>query len=137
MTESSCLLHATTVAIAEQAVLIIGPSGGGKSALALQLMALGAQLIADDRTEVHRAAHQVIASVPKAIEGKIEARGVGILEVSVAGPTPIGLVVDLSKRETQRMPQAHTHDVLGVALPCLHNAVGVHFPSAILLYMES
>lgn len=137
MSETSSILHATTVAIAGRAALIIGPSGAGKSALGLQLMGLGAQLIADDRTEVHRMAHQVIASVPATIAGKIEARGVGILNVSAAGPTPIGLVIDLSRHETRRLPQAHTHDVLGVTLPCLHNAVGVHFPSAVLLYMKA
>ena len=137
MTDSSDLLHATTVAIAGRAVLIIGPSGAGKSALALQLLALGAELVADDRTEVRRDGDQIIATVPDTIAGKIEARGVGILDVAAAGPTPVVLVVDLAQRETQRLPQAHIHELLGVTLPCLHNAVGVHFPSAILLYMKS
>ena len=137
MSATSKLLHATTVAIAGRGVLIVGPSGAGKSALALQLMALGAQLVADDRTQVTRAANQITATVPQTIAGKIEARGVGILKVSAAGPTPVELVIDLAQRETQRLPQAHTHDVLGVTLPCLHNAVGAHFPSAILFYMKS
>ena len=135
MNETSALLHATTVAIAGRGVLIIGPSGAGKSALALQLMALGAELVADDRTLVNSVANQIVATVPQTITGKIEARGVGILNVAAAGPTPVGLVIDLAQRETQRLPQPHTHEVLGVTLPCLHNAVGVHFPSAILLYM--
>ena len=46
------MLHATTVALAGQGVLILGPSGSGKSGLALQLMAMGAELVADDRTIV-------------------------------------------------------------------------------------
>lgn len=136
MNETSDILHATTVAIAGRGVLIIGPSGAGKSSLALQLMALGADLVADDRTQVTRDMDQVIANVPETIAGQIEARGVGILNVDAAGPTALGLVVDLSQTETQRLPLAHTHEVLGVPLPCLHNAVGVHFPSAILLYMK-
>ena len=137
MSTTSELLHATTVAIAGRGVLIIGPSGAGKSALALQLIALGAQLVADDRTQVNRTANQIIATAPKTIANKIEARGVGILKVGAAGPTPVELVIDLAQNEKQRLPQAHTHDVLGVTLPCLHNAVGVHFPSAVLLYMKS
>jgi HPr kinase/phosphorylase len=46
------VLHATTVAIGGRGVLILGPSGSGKSGLALELMAMGAGLVADDRTEV-------------------------------------------------------------------------------------
>ena len=40
-------------------LLILGPSGAGKSALALQLIALGARLVADDRTDRDRARRRV------------------------------------------------------------------------------
>ncbi|MFZ9950137.1 MAG: HPr kinase/phosphorylase, partial [Gemmobacter sp.] len=42
------LLHASCVAFAGRGVLILGPSGSGKSGLALGLIALGAGLVADD-----------------------------------------------------------------------------------------
>ena len=97
-------LHASCVAINGRGVLILGPSGAGKSALALQLIALGATLVADDRTDVTRHGEQVIASVPDTIGGLIEARYVGILRVEDHGPVPLGLVVDLAHTEHQRLP---------------------------------
>lgn len=136
MSHSPVILHATTVAVEGRAVLIIGPSGAGKSSLALHLLALGADLVADDRTEVRRHNDQIIASVPGAIAGKIEARGFGILEVPAGGSTPVALVVDLGQRETLRLPDLHRHSIMGVALPCLHNPETAHFPSALLLYMK-
>jgi len=117
-------------------VLIIGPSGAGKSALALQLIALGATLVADDRTRVSRRGDDVIADVPESIAGMIEARGVGILRVPDAGPTPLALVVDLSRAEQDRLPPARTHQVLGLNIPCLHRVDGPHFAAAILLYLR-
>ena len=44
-------LHASCIAVHGRGVLILGPSGAGKSSLALQLMALGADLVADDMIE--------------------------------------------------------------------------------------
>ena len=73
---------------------MIGPSGAGKSALALQLLALGAELVADDRTDIIRQGDHLIADVPQAIAGMIEARGMGILErCDPCGPSPAGLNV--------------------------------------------
>ena len=131
------ILHATTVCVSGAGVMIIGPSGSGKSSLALQLLGLGAGLVADDRTQVLRDGDQIIASVPNPIAGQIEARGVGIIEVVDSGPTPLALVVDLGQTETMRLPEIHMHDVLGIPMACLHKTVSVHFPSAILLYMKS
>ncbi|WP_237267543.1 HPr kinase/phosphorylase [Sulfitobacter alexandrii] len=117
-------------------VLIIGPSGAGKSALALQLVALGASLVADDRTRLSRQDGTVMADVPETIAGLIEARGVGILRLPPAGPTPLALVVDLGQTERERIPPPRSHDVLGLELPCLYRVEGPHFAAAILLYLR-
>lgn len=117
-------------------MIIFGPSGAGKSALALQLIALGAQLVADDRTQVTKDAKVLTADAPPAISGLIEARGVGLLRLPPAGPTPLALAVDLSQTETQRLPQPHAHSVLGHRLPCLYGVDGPHFAPAILLYLR-
>jgi ABC-type uncharacterized transport system fused permease/ATPase subunit len=47
-------MHGTTVAMAGQGLLIIGPSGSGKSSLALDLMSKGMELVSDDRTDLER-----------------------------------------------------------------------------------
>ena len=130
------ILHGTTVGVAGKGVLIIGPSGAGKSSLALQLMALGAGLVADDRTQVFKEGDLLIASVPSTIRGRIEARGVGLIQVSGAGPIPLRLVIDLGHLEKQRLPVPHYHSVLGITLPCLHNATSPHFPAAIWISMQ-
>jgi len=129
-------LHASCVAIAGRGVLILGASGTGKSALALQLIALGAQLVADDRTDVTLAGPEVIASVPPQIKGLIEARQVGLLRLSDHGPVPLRLVVNLDLIEHKRLPEHHEQLIQGVALPCFHKCDSAHFPAAIHLYMS-
>ena len=64
------LLHASTVAFRGRGVVILGASGSGKSALALELMALGAGLVADDRTLVEVQDGALVASCPPAISGR-------------------------------------------------------------------
>ncbi|MBD3665941.1 serine kinase [Sulfitobacter sp. TSTF-M16] len=135
MTPSAKIIHATTVSVAKKGVLIIGPSGSGKSSLALQLLALGARLVADDRTSVSLEGGRVIADVPENIAGLIEARGVGLINVPPAGPTDIRLVIDMGQIESDRLPATKHHDVLGIELPCLHKVDTPHFAHAILLYM--
>ncbi len=69
------ILHATAVAWRGRAVLILGRSGSGKSALALQLMALGCTLVADDGVELAVQEGALVARPPEKIRGMIEARG--------------------------------------------------------------
>lgn len=129
------ILHATTVAIGGRGLLIQGASGSGKSALALQLMQLGAELVADDRTALHLQNGQLIADAPDTIRGLIEARGVGILNATAAGPTPVAAVVDMDQSETDRLPQRRSTDIAGMTLPLFHNCGMPHFPAALRQYM--
>lgn len=85
---ATALHHATTVTIAGKGVLIEGPSGSGKSALALQLMAFGAALVADDSTLLQSRHGQLWATAPAGLPAAIEARGVGLLRTPLAPPTP-------------------------------------------------
>lgn len=132
----SGLLHASCVALGPAAVLILGPSGSGKSALALQLMAMGCALVSDDRTEITLRDSAVVASAPGAIRGLIEARGVGLLTAEVRSEATVRLVVDLALAETERLPPARRITLLGHDLPLVHRVDSAHFPAAILQYLK-
>lgn len=116
-------------------MLILGASGSGKSALALALMALGADLVADDQTCLSRSGDHVVASCPDAVSGMIEARFVGLLRAKAAGTTKLRLVVDLDQPETDRLPPFRTMSVLGADIALLHNVAQPHFPAAIRQYL--
>ncbi|MCV2894368.1 HPr kinase/phosphorylase [Lentibacter sp. XHP0401] len=131
------IVHGSAVAIAGRAVLITGASGSGKSGLALQLLALGAELLADDRTQLTRAGDKIIASAPEAIQGQIEARFVGILKAPPAAPAPIALIVNMDTIETERLPPWRTSELMGLTFPCVHKTEGYHFPAAILQYVNT
>ena len=110
-------LHASTVAIGGRAVLISGPSGSGKSDLALRLIDRGFKLVSDDQTLVRRDGERLIASAPPNIAGKIEVRGIGILEVETMSDVAVALLVELTS-DIQRLPDdSRQRPILGVDLP--------------------
>ena len=130
-------IHASCVCIREKAVLICGASGSGKSGLALQMIALGASLVSDDRTTVQLVNGAIIASAPKNIRGFIEARGIGILNAKTVASSEVVLVVDLDRIETKRLPESHSKSICDTNLPCLHKIEALYFPAAILQYLQS
>jgi len=114
---SSETVHASCVAIGGRGVLIGGRAGRGKSDLALRLIDRGAALVSDDYTFVRRVEGRLLAGAPATIAGKIELRGVGILELPAERDVPVALFVDLDA-DAQRLPQGdETRAVAGVALP--------------------
>ena len=131
------LVHATTVAFDGRGVLIFGPSGSGKSALGLHLMAWGARLVSDDQSIVVRRDAALHVHAPAAIFGRIEARGVGILLADALTEARLVLAIDLGTRETERLPPERTRDLLGFTVPLLHNSMSSHFPVAIVQYMKA
>ena len=132
------IVHATTVAVDGAGLLIRGPSGSGKSGLALQMMALGAQLVSDDRTRLSRPDDgPPIADAPDAIRGMIEARGLGLIEAGAAGPTRLVAVLDLSVAESRRLPEPRWTQVIGCTLPLVYRVDAPGFPAALLLWLRS
>ena len=114
---SSETLHVSTVAIGGRAVLIGGRSGQGKSDLALRLIDRGAALVSDDYTHVRRAGETLLASAPANIAGKIEVRGVGVIDSPAESDVPVALFVDLDN-EPERLPEpGSTLSVAGIAVP--------------------
>jgi HPr kinase/phosphorylase len=128
-------LHASAVAIDGRAVLITGPSGSGKSGLALHLIALGARLVADDGVILRREGERLLARAPQAIRGLIEVRFVGLLKAEPLDEVPVALVVDLGTTESERLPPWRTTTIEGVALPLLHKVESLHFAAAVRQYL--
>lgn len=112
--------------------MIEGPSGSGKSALALQLIALGAQLIADDRTRLVLRDGAPWALAPERLAGLIEARGVGLIQMPHIGGAPLALTVEMGTQETARLPRRRSTLVLGCEIAQLYRVDEAHFSSAIL-----
>jgi len=96
--------HGTAVARNGRAVLILGGSGSGKSRLALQLLAYGADLLADDAVKLTQTPEGIMLSCPENIKGMIEARGVGLLRLSAIEKAKLVFVVDLDKTADARLP---------------------------------
>ena len=125
-------LHASCVAFKDFGVLMIGPSGSGKSSLALRLMALGAVLVSDDKTHLSVDGETIAASAPKTIQGLIEARGIGLISAENIQNVRISLVIDMSITEKHRLPPSRCYNVLGQSVALLHKVETDYFPAAIL-----
>ena len=136
MTETQTV-HATAIALGGRGALLRGRSSSGKSALALEMMAFGADLIADDRVHLTRADDRVVASCPAALSGLIEARGLGLLRASPADPAPLACVVDLDAVVADRLPLRRHVTILGCALPLLHRPDGVSLAPALLQFLRA
>ena len=134
---SSETVHASTVAIDGRAVLITGPSGSGKSDLALRLLDRGFTLVSDDQTVVRRDGDRLIASAPSQIAGKLEIRGIGIIEMETAGDVPIALLVELTS-DIQRLPDdSRERPILGIPVPFITiDAMTASAPSKVSLALD-
>ena len=134
--DSPHVIHASTVALDGRAVMITGRSGSGKSALALALMAAGARLVADDRTLLRAGPDGPVASAPAAIAGRIEARGLGLLEAAAVAEARVVCAVDLDRTERARLPEPRWLTVCGHVIRQFHKVESVHFAPAILQYLR-
>jgi HPr kinase/phosphorylase len=124
------LVHGTCVALGRSAALLRGPSGSGKSDLALRFLFLARRgpaalepptLVADDQVRVRREWAGLLVEAPPTLRGKLEVRGLGIVDMKFASQAELVLVADLvAAGEVERMPDADTRvSLLGVDVPAI------------------
>ncbi|MFT8737154.1 MAG: HPr kinase/phosphatase C-terminal domain-containing protein [Zymomonas mobilis] len=119
--ESSALIHATTVLVKNQGVLLIGPSGSGKSDLALRLIDRGAKLVSDDYSliDIKPKENILTATAPKNIAGLLEIRGLGVVTLPFCPKAKLALAIIL-EGDVERMPEKDSSiKILGRALPAI------------------
>lgn len=132
----TAVLHASCVAVDGRGLLILGPSGCGKSALALQMMACGADLVADDQVVLFRRGELLWASAPPALQGLIEARGVGILRADMLAGAAVHLAVDLGQPVSPRLPDPQTMILLRKPVSLVKGPLNSHLAAALLVYLR-
>jgi serine kinase of HPr protein (carbohydrate metabolism regulator) len=145
MPSPSPTIHASAVLAGRRAVLIRGPSGSGKSQLALALLEAGragtlpfARLIADDRAEVEAVHGRLVVRPAPELAGLIEVRGLGVRRMAFEPLAVVGLVVDLAAPDAGRMPEpaAERAEIAGISLPRLAVADGQAPLPLVLSYLR-
>jgi serine kinase of HPr protein (carbohydrate metabolism regulator) len=117
------ILHAGLIAVqvagAWRGALIQGPSGSGKSDLALRALDCGFRLVADDRVVVFVSAGRLFGRAPPSIHGLIEVRGLGVVREAALGLAPITLSVRCKPAPdaVERLPELSSESLLGHVVP--------------------
>jgi serine kinase of HPr protein (carbohydrate metabolism regulator) len=133
-------VHASAVLVGNRAVLIRGVSGAGKSRLAFDLILAGragqipgAVLVGDDRLYLEASGGQLVIRPAPELAGLIEIRGLGIRRCDFAAEAVVGLVVDLSAPDANRLPQpeAMWTRIHGIEIPRI--PVGIGYAAAPLV----
>jgi serine kinase of HPr protein (carbohydrate metabolism regulator) len=146
MATRSTTVHASAVLVGARAALIRGPSGSGKSRLALELIAAArtgllpfARLVADDRVHLEVAGDRLLARPAEALAGLIEVRGAGLLRLAYEASAVVGFVVDLAAADAARLPDAagRKAEIEGVWLPRLAVASGAPVLPGVLALITS
>jgi HPr kinase/phosphorylase len=119
-------VHASAVLVGDRAVLIRGPSGAGKSHLAFDLILAGRAgqipgcvLVGDDRVHLWASGGRLMVRPAPELAGLIEIRGLGIVSCDFAPEAAVGLVVDLSAADAERLPppEALRTQINGIEIP--------------------
>jgi serine kinase of HPr protein (carbohydrate metabolism regulator) len=120
------ILHATAIAVGGRAALLFGASGSGKSDLALRCLipiarlggkAVTPELVADDQVEIALEGGQIVCRPPPPIAGRIEVRGLGIVDVPHLPMARVVLAVVLDGPPAERMPEPAMRQILGIDIP--------------------
>jgi serine kinase of HPr protein (carbohydrate metabolism regulator) len=114
------LVHGTCVDLDGRGILLRGPSGSGKSDLALRLIDGGAKLVADDQVELRREGGRLRARAPVTLAGRMEIRGLGIVPAPYVSEATLCGVVDLvPPHAVERLPEPRMVAFLDIELPAV------------------
>ena len=128
-------VHGVLVDVYGQGVLLLGPSGVGKSECALDLVVRGHRIVSDDVVRIRRLGDVLTGASPEMTRYHMELRGIGIINVkdlfgvaSVRRNKDIDLVIHLDPwkagKEYERLGVAErTHEILGAHLPYIQMPV--------------
>ena len=128
--------HATVILLGDRGVMVRGPSGAGKTVLALALLDWAkaanrfGRLVSDDQVLLCLSGGRVIAEAPPTIQGLIELRGFGLARTPFENRAVIDLVVDLVEPVlASRFQPEETVSLLGTAVPRLALAASTRPPA--------
>jgi len=99
--------------------LIEGPSGIGKSDLALRALDAGFRLVADDRVVTFAAGGRLYGKAPETLAGLIEVRGLGVVDAAALPFAEIILVIRCveTPEAVERLPDPRSAAITGVSVP--------------------
>jgi HPr kinase/phosphorylase len=123
-------LHGSCVSRDENAVLMLGAPGCGKSDLVLRLLSRGFALVADDQVDIDDG----IASCPASLIGLLEVRGLGIMRLPYRNWGRLALVVDLDGR-AERLPLPRLHPELNLPVVQI-DAASASAPERVMLALD-
>ncbi|PZT90249.1 MAG: serine kinase [Citromicrobium sp.] len=112
------LANVTGVAIDGRGLLIEGPTGAGKTSLALMLIDRGAVLIGDDGVQIAAEDGQLVASPAPETAGLIEIRNVGIVEMPTTS-APVALILSISPKAARFPMDTQARELCGLSIPSL------------------
>ena len=121
--------HGVLLDIYGEGVMITGDSGVGKSEAAIELIMRGHRLVADDAVELRHISEQLIGTSPEVIQGYIELRGIGVIDVrqlfgmrSIKTESQLDMVVHFEQWDSTKFYdrlgiEDHFTEILGVKVP--------------------
>ena len=109
----SKIIHGSSIEINGKGVIILGKSGAGKSSLAIKLISLGANFIADDQTLIELKDDKLIISKPSTTPSLIEARGIGLIQVPLIRVSELFYFIKIIDQDLPRLPFLKTKKCFG------------------------